>query len=120
MDINNIDMAKVDLKNKNRVSLSRSVPTTPADSLSTQKATSTKPSHTGGKQWDRFLAYAKEYKDDENKEKGVQVWLDRDLKNKLDRLKASGIELPVKHLLSAALMVFLEDNEKQVNEQLSK
>ena len=56
----------------------------------------------------------------ENKEKGVQVWLDKNLKNKLERLKASGIELPVKHLLSAALRVFLEDNEKYVNEQLSK
>jgi len=112
-------MANVNLKNKNRVSLSQTVPTTPA-TPATSKPTSTKVSHVGGKQWERFLAYAKEYKDDENKEKGVQVWLDKDLKNKLDRLKASGIELPVKHLLSAALRVFLEDNEKYVNEQLSK
>jgi hypothetical protein len=113
-------MANVDLKNKNRVRLSDKVPTTPANSLTTPKVASTKSSHTEGKQWDRFLTYAQEYKDDENKEKGVQVWLDKDLKNKLDRLKASGIELPVKHLLSAALRVFLEDNEKQVNEQLLK
>lgn len=53
---------------------------------------------------------------DEKKEKGGQVWLDKDLKNKLD----SGIGLPVKYFLSAALKVFLEDNEKQVREQLSK
>lgn len=113
-------MGNVELKNRNRVSLSQAVPTTPADGLTTPKTNSTKVAHSGGKQWERFLAYAREYKDDENKEKGVQVWLDKDLKNKLDRLKASGIELPVKHLLSAALRVFLEDNEKQVNEQLSK
>ena len=69
---------------------------------------------------DRSYESFKEYKDDENKGKGVQVWLDKELKNKLDRLKASGVELPVKHLLSAAVRVFLEDNEKQVNEQLMK
>lgn len=112
-------MANVDLKNKNRVSLSQAVPTTPANPA-TAKPTTTKTSHSEEKQWERFLAYAKEYKDDENKGKGVQVWLDKELKNKLDRLKASGVELPVKHLLSAALRVFLEDNEKQVNEQLMK
>ena len=67
-----------------------------------------------------FLLMLRSIRMTENKEKGVQVWLDKNLKNKLDRLKASGIELPVKHLLSAALRVFLEDNEKYVNEQLSK
>lgn len=56
-------------------------------------------------------------------DKGVQIYLDTDVMNTLEKLRLSGLngtKYPVRYLLNAAVRVFLEDNEDNVNKQLSK
>lgn len=82
-------------------------------------------------EWGRFLSIAKELRDKEKErkasgkkaegdEKGIQVLIDADVKYTLDELKSKGIRIPTKHLLSAAVKVFLENNAKEVNKILGK
>lgn len=82
-------------------------------------------------EWGRFLSVAQELRDKEKQrktsgkkaegdEKGIQVLIDADVKYTLDELKSKGIRIPTKHLLSAAVKVFLESNSKEVNKILGK
>ena len=82
-------------------------------------------------EWGRFLSVAQELRDKEKErkasgkkaegdEKGIQVLIDADVKYTLDELKSKGIRIPTKHLLSAAVKVFLENNAKEVNKILGK
>ena len=81
--------------------------------------------------WGRFLSIAQELRDKEKErkasgkkaegdEKGIQVLIDADVKYTLDELKSKGIHIPTKHLLTAAVKVFLENNAKEVNKILGK
>jgi hypothetical protein len=90
---------------------------------------STKPADTTA--WGRFLSIAQELRDKEKErkasgkkaegdEKGIQVLIDADVKYTLDELKSKGIHIPTKHLLTAAVKVFLESNSKEVNKILGK
>ena len=90
---------------------------------------STKPADTTA--WGRFLSIAQELRDKEKErkasgkkaegdEKGIQVLIDADVKYTLDELKSKGIRIPTKHLLSAAVKVFLESNSTEVNKILGK
>ena len=90
---------------------------------------STKPADTTT--WGRFLSIAQELRDKEKDrktsgkkakgdEKGIQVLIDADVKYTLDELKSKGIRIPTKHLLSAAVKVFLESNSTEVNKILGK
>lgn len=82
-------------------------------------------------EWGRFISIAQEFRDKEKErkasgkkaegdEKGIQVLIDADVKYTLDELKSKGIRIPTKHLLSAAVKVFLENNAKEVNKILGK
>lgn len=86
---------------------------------------------TDSTEWERFLSIAQELRDKEKErkasgkkaegdEKGIQVLIDADVKYTLDELKSKGIRIPTKHLLSAAVKVFLESNSKEVNKILGK
>lgn len=86
---------------------------------------------TDSTEWGRFLSIAQELRDKEKErkssgkkaegdEKGIQVLIDADVKYTLDELKSKGIRIPTKHLLSAAVKVFLENNAKEVNKILGK
>ena len=88
-------------------------------------------SSTDSTEWVRFLSIAQELRDNEKArkasgkkaegdEKGIQVLIDADVKYTLDELKSKGIRIPTKHLLSAAVKVFLESNAKDVNKILGK
>lgn len=88
-------------------------------------------SSTDSTEWGRFLSIAQELRDNEKArkasgkkaegdEKGIQVLIDADVKYTLDELKSKGIRIPTKHLLSAAVKVFLESNAKEVNKILGK
>lgn len=113
-DENNIaeEQPKVDIEGRNT---EKSVPSTEADTT----------------EWGRFLSIAQELRDNEKArkasgkkaegdEKGIQVLVDADVKYTLDELKSKGIRIPTKHLLSAAVKVFLENNAKEVNKILGK
>lgn len=67
-------------------------------------------------EWQRFLELAKEYK--ESDKPSIQVWLDADVKCTLEALRQSGIKIPVKHLVSAAVHAFLDNNKKEVRKLL--
>ena len=109
-------MGKV--KMQKTVSLSQSVPTTPVEAPGSSKATTSKVTY-GGKQWKRFLELADEYKLKATvQDRGAQVWLDSDLKKKLELLRASGMKYPVRQLLNAAVSVFLEANKNEYEKQI--
>ena len=73
---------------------------------------------SSGNQWEDFLKYAQEYK--EAKRDSIQVWLDADVNYTLDVIRQSGIKIPVKHLLSAAVKVFLQNNADEVRALMEK
>ncbi len=74
-------------------------------------------SQSAGDQWKNFLEYAQEYK--ETKGPCVQVWLDADVNYTLGAISKAGVNLPVKHLLSAAVRVFLESNAGEIRQLLN-
>ncbi len=71
-----------------------------------------------GNQWKDFLEYAQEYKDSDNE--SIQIWLDATVKNTLDEIRKAGVKIPVKHLLSAAVRVFIESNAEEVRALMEK
>lgn len=82
-------------------------------------------------EWEKFISTAQKLRDKEKErkasgkkaegdEKGIQVLVDAEVKYILDELKSKGIRIPTKHLLSAAVKVFLESNAKEVNKILGK
>lgn len=70
-------------------------------------------------EWKRFLEIAQEQKNTRNGDKGVQIFLDSEVKKTLEKLKLSGLDYPVRYLLNAAVKTFLEANSDRVREQLS-
>ena len=71
------------------------------------------------KDWKKFLAVAEEMKNSASSDnKGVQIWLDANLKMQLEMLRASGMKYPVRQLLNAAVRVFLENCSGDVKRQL--
>ena len=69
-------------------------------------------------EWKNFLEYAREYK--ETKGPCIQIWLDADINYTLEAIRQSGTKIPVKHLLSAAVRVFLESNADEVRALMKK
>ena len=69
-------------------------------------------------QWQDFLSYAQEYK--ETKGPCIQVWLDADVNYTLDAIRQAGVKIPVKHLLSAAVRVFLESHANEIHALMDK
>lgn len=69
-------------------------------------------------EWGRFMELNEEQKNTRNADKGVQIWLNGELKQKLDLMKANGLKYPVRYMLNAALRVFLESNEEEVKKYL--
>ena len=61
---------------------------------------------------EKFFQLAQEYKD--AKKDSVQVWLDADINYTLDAIRQSGVKIPVKHLLSAAVRLFLEQHAEEI------
>ena len=88
----------------------------PESAPSTEKVPDIK--QTSGNEWKDFLEYAQEYK--ESDKESIQVWLDADVKYTLDAIRQAGIKIPVKHLLSAAVRVFIESNAGEVKALLEK
>ena len=70
-------------------------------------------------EWKRFLEIAQEQKNTRNGDKGVQIFLDSEVKKTLEKLKLAGLDYPVRYLLNAAVKTFLEANSERVREQLS-
>jgi hypothetical protein len=70
-------------------------------------------------EWQRFIELAEEQKNHRTTDKGVQIFLDTDIKKQLEKLKLSGLNYPVRYLLNAAVRTFLEANENAVNEQIA-
>lgn len=76
-------------------------------------------------QWNRFLELAQEQKEKRGAgvDKGVQIYLDTEVMNTLERLRLSGLngtKYPVRYLLNAAVRTFLEANASKVEELISK
>ena len=78
--------------------------------------TAPEPQNESQDEWQRFLELAKEYKDSDKP--SIQVWLDADVKCTLEALRQSGVKIPVKHLVSAAVHAFLDNNKKEVKKML--
>ena len=68
----------------------------------------------GESEWEAFVRHAKELRADENKDKGVQVWVTKEIKQQLDLIKTLGVNVPIRHLVSAAIMTFFEANAKDI------
>ena len=67
--------------------------------------------------WDKVVELAQAYK-----EKGgatVPITLDEDVKNALDILR-SGTKIPAKHLVSAIVRQFIDDNKDRIGEAVAK
>lgn len=71
-------------------------------------------------EWGRFIEISEEQKKVRNADKGVQVWVDRELKEKLEQMKSNGLHFPIRYMLNAALKVFFESNEEYVDKYLMK
>ena len=57
-------------------------------------------------EWKRFLEIAQEQKNTRNGDKGVQIFLDSEVKKTLEKLKLAGLDYPVRYLLNAAVKTF--------------
>lgn len=68
--------------------------------------------------WDSFVKFAQEYNDNVV-DRGITVWIDGNLKNALDKIKNSGAcDIPIRHLASAAIRVFIEQNREDIESAL--
>ena len=64
-----------------------------------------------------FLDLARDFKEKDSKL--ATIYIDRDLKNVLDRLKAAtSVKLPTTALLSAIVTRFVYDHEKQIKDAI--
>ena len=68
-------------------------------------------------EWKKFEELAKQYAT--NKKTDCPIFVDTELKMLFDKLKASGINIPVKHLINAAIRVFVERNKQDIQEILN-
>lgn len=68
--------------------------------------------------WGRFCDYAHQYNDVESKSRGVTVWIDEDIKQALDKIKLAACNVPVRHLVSAAVRTFIEEHNKEIKEAI--
>ena len=77
------------------------------------KETSQKAADSSSSTWDKVVELAQAYK-----EKGgatVPITLDEDVKNALDILR-SGTKIPAKHLVSAIVRQFIDENKDKIGE----
>lgn len=68
-------------------------------------------------EWKRFEELAKQYAT--NRKADCPIFVDTELKMLFDKLKACGINIPVKHLINAAIRVFVEKNKQEIQEILN-
>lgn len=66
-------------------------------------------------EWGRFIEINEEQKSTRSKDKGIQVWVDKELKEKLDQMKVNGLHYPTRYMLNAALKVFFESNADEIS-----
>lgn len=67
--------------------------------------------------WDAFLDLAREYKTKDSHL--ATIYIDRDLKNVLDRLRAArDVKMPTTAILSAIVARFIYDNEKRIKDAI--
>ena len=81
------------------------------------KETSQKAAGSSSSNWDKVVELAQAYK-----EKGgatVPITLDEDVKNALDILR-SGTKIPAKHLVSAIVRQFIDENKDRIGEAVVK
>lgn len=110
------------LNNKPKLSLSKAVKPTAVAPEPKQNKPTTVTKGSKGDTWDRFLEAADKRKNETKdiKENGKLVWIDNDLKNKIDLIRSCGaINCPTSYLINAALQIFIEDNSERI-EQLVK
>ena len=69
--------------------------------------------------WNEFINLAKESQKLKKKDE-VQVWIDADLKNIVDRIRIAGIHLPIKHLMNGMLRAFITAHRKEIEKLLRK
>ena len=69
--------------------------------------------------WNEFINLAEESQKLKKKDE-VQVWIDVDLKNIVDRIRISGIRLPIKHLMNGMLRAFITVHRKEIEKLLRK
>lgn len=73
-------------------------------------------------EWGHFLEYCNEQQKTRGHEKSsqAQIWIDKDLKKKLEMMKALGLEYPVRYMVNAMIKVFVEANSQEVSKYLPK
>lgn len=109
--------------NKNVQGRGLDLPTAEPDPVKTEEVPQPVKVETSGYQWQDFLAYAQQYNDatkNGEKREEIQVWLDADVKYTLDAIRQAGVKIPVKHLLSASVRVFLESNAADIKALMEK
>lgn len=67
--------------------------------------------------WKRFEELAKQYAS--NKKADCPMFVDAELKALFDMLKASGLNIPVKHMINAVIKIFVEKNKDEIQKILA-
>lgn len=73
-------------------------------------------------EWGKFIEYSEEQKRTRGHEKSgqSQIWVDDDLKSKLEKMKALGLKYPVRYMVNSIIRVFLDANSQEVSKFLPK
>lgn len=70
--------------------------------------------------WSRFCDYANQYNNVEGKSRGATVWIDEDVKAALEKIKAKACNLPLRHLVSAAVRTFIDQNKEDIQKAITQ
>lgn len=70
--------------------------------------------------WSRFCDYANQYDEMGSKSHGVTVWIDEDVKAALEKIKAKACNLPLRHLVSAAVRTFIDQNKEDIQKAITQ
>lgn len=88
----------------------------PTNTVNTEVSTNEEPDG-----WARFTDYARQYYNAKTKSRGATVWIDEDVKAALDTIKSTGAcNIPVRHLVSAAVRTFIEEHKKEITKAIKK
>lgn len=68
--------------------------------------------------WMKFLNHARISKEEQSER--AQVWIDAKLKRKLDKLRATSLQLPIAHILNGIISSFLEAHSEKVKKLMDE
>lgn len=95
------------------------IPALDLTTLARQTATvphQTNTQSTGG--FEMFKEYARDFKENHATSSCSNVWIDDDVKDALEKIRTV-VHFPMKHLVSAAVLTFIDQNRDEIMNELS-